>query len=691
MSTALWEQACSRLDAAVRRRLASQAGLDITVAPLGGRDELVVSEVRLADGSADRSDRGPLVARDGLAGSDSRSAGQSGRPSPDGRDELVVLDGRLADEAAVQPDRRLTASRPIPIHLTGRYVIVGPLDHGTCARCLARRWQRSRDLVVREALELGTGSTPTGEPPQVTDFGAETVAAVIAQHLADRPQHTLGDPPRYPFVYQVDLETLAILRVRLVTDPACPDCGPATRTAAGPAPVLDLQPAPRSRPGSFRVGDLDDYDLPVDALVNTVCGTLGRGVVPELDLPTTASVFGTISERVQSNLYEVFWGGHADTYGHSFRIGILEGLERYAGLAPRGRPPALVAALDDLAEPALDPRLCGMYAPAHYALHPETEQFSSRRAIPWVQGYSLRDDRPILVPKVLTYYHSEPRVERFVQECSNGCASGGSLAEAVLYGLMEVVERDAFLLAWYSGAALPELDPHTSRRAETRQLVERLAMYGYQARFFDTRMAFPVPVITAVAVRTTPGLGALSFGAGASFDPEEALSAGLAEIATDALRSRRRTERGEAGLREMAADFDKVLALHDHSALYGLPEMAVHAAFLLDRPDRKLQPLAEAFPDDPATNKNPEGDPTGDIRDDLARCVGVLAAAGFDTIAVDQTTPEQRDLGLHTASVIVPGLVPIDFGWSRQRVLHLPRLAAVTGATTPHLAPHPFP
>ncbi|MEK8143591.1 YcaO-like family protein [Streptomyces sp. M10(2022)] len=43
---------------------------------------------------------------------------------------------------------------------------------------------------------------------------------------------------------------------------------------------------------------------------------------------------------------------------------------------------------------------------------------------PWVHGYSLRDERPVLVPEVLTYYHAPGLENRFVQESSNGCASG---------------------------------------------------------------------------------------------------------------------------------------------------------------------------------------------------------------------------------------------------------------------------
>lgn len=70
-------------------------------------------------------------------------------------------------------------------------------------------------------------------------------------------------------------------------------------------------------------------------------------------------------------------------------------------------------------------------------------------------------------------------------------------------------------------------------------------------------------------------------------------------------------------------------------------------------------------------------------------------------VVVDQTLPEQRALGLHTVKVLVPGLIPIDFGWSRQRARHMPRTRTAlreaglrdTDLTADGLnpAPHPFP
>jgi len=327
----------------------------------------------------------------------------------------------------------------IPVHFTGRHVIVGPFGGQACARCLARRWQRIRDPLIRDALEIGGPTHAAGTPPQLTDFAVDAAAALLQQLLDEAPDAE-------PFIHQIDLLEARVLRTRLMADPDCPECAfPGGRTTW--APIRELPPAPRSKPGSSRVQDADAFDLPADALVNPVCGVLGQGTVSELDLPTTSSVLGVIAERAGGRLYEVFWGGHRDTYRRSLRTGVLEGFERYAGLRPRGLEPPLVAAFDELAEPALDPRECGMYAPEFYEQDPDTKPFAPDRKIPWVRGYSLRDDREILVPLVLTYYHCEPHAERFVQQCSNGCASGGSLAEAVLFGLLELIERDAFLLA----------------------------------------------------------------------------------------------------------------------------------------------------------------------------------------------------------------------------------------------------
>jgi ribosomal protein S12 methylthiotransferase accessory factor len=635
-----WNGSCQALAASIRRELgrlrgAGRGDCHVTVAPLGVRDELA---------SAD--------------------------PVPDVRE------------------------RTVPVFLAGRIAIVGPFPpHGPfspqghrvtgCPRCLARRWQLNRPDALRDGIERGAGTAAAGVPPFLTGFATTMLAAFIAARL-DRE-----DADRYPFVYVFDLATGTMSRTRFVADADCPCCGD-QRIDTPEAALVTIEPSPKR--AGFRLRPLSDLDLPMDALVNPVCGMVGAHATPMLTLPTTAMVTSSFAKRSDQTLYEIHWGGHANSFETSRLVGVIEGLERYAGVSPRGRRTAVRASLTELGDVALDPRGCGVYSEAFYATSGSVQPFNPERPIDWVWGFSLRDTRPILVPIVLTYYHCAPRSERFVQACSNGCASGSSLVEAIYFGLSEVVERDAFLLAWYGQLALPEIDPMTSARSATRIMVDRLRMCGYRARFFDATTALRMPVVVAAAQRLDAGLGALCFGAGAGVDPEEALGAALDEIATDALFLRSRTEYARPALEAMAADFNLVRELHDHPILYGLPAMAGYANFLLGpRPEGQPPLLA-------VSALRPPSEPNADLADDVRACVASISAEGFDVIVVDHTSPEQRGMGLYTASVLVPGLLPIDFGWQRQRALTMPRLhtAASRGpgtrsAVRVNPAPHPFP
>lgn len=628
---------------------------------------------------------------------------------------LSVLGTR--DGLTLAPDQRTSNphedGQAVPVHLYGHQVVVGPFPAGAgsapgalpssaqgsaqgaapCARCLARRWQAVRSTALRDALERGGPTVASGNPPWAVPFAADLIAAVVVAGLADAAS---GRGHRYGTVHLVDLERLRVQRYPLVPDSGCPACAEVladSADAAWPMPTAEPKPAPQV----FRGRPIDAYELPVAAFVNPVTGMLGASVAPDLCSVSTSATLGCFTVRSDDYLDDCFWGGHTAGYGVSTTVGLLEGLERFAGMRPRAKATVVHATYAELGDQALDPRVCGGYSEDFHRREPALRPFAVDRPIPWVWGYSLRDRRPVLVPEILAYFHTEGEgAARFVQDSSSGCASGGGLAEAAYHGLMEVVERDAFLIAWYGQAELPELDPYSSARPGTREMVDRLALYGYRVRLFDTRITFPVPVVTAVAQRRDGALGTLAFGAGAGLDPEAAVAGGLCEIATDAVKLGRMARHEYQRLHAMTLDHTRVAGLHDHPLVYGLPQMARHADFLLarDRGDREVRSLAEAF-----GSSGPA--PSRDLVEDLRRCVEVVAAAGFDVVVVDQTSPEQRALGLHAVKVIVPGLVPIDFGWHRQRARHLPRVRTAlreAGLRDHDLrddelnpGPHPFP
>ncbi|WP_326705447.1 TOMM precursor leader peptide-binding protein [Streptomyces cyaneofuscatus] len=625
-------------------------------------------------------------------------SGHSGRslPAP-----YVVPLGAADTLGFGHPDPYADTRPAADVQLTSRAVLIGPWGGGpsgaACGQCLAMRWQRLRSRSEREALELGHEPRGAVHWPVLTAYAVDAVWATYSALFTGRRSNPDATPAdrALPQVTRIDLATLATATFPLLPEPLCPACVvevPDTAEAAR----MELGPTPKPDPDGYRLRTLDSYPLPTAALANPVCGALGSDTWINPASTTTAPVAGTHFVRGYAGLNDVTWSGQANRYATSRTLAYLEGLERYAGTHRRRGTSPVVDSYRNLAEQgqALNPADCGFYAPETYASDPLVSPFDPDRAIPWVWGHSLRDDAPILVPARLAHYSAGVDADNFVFECSNGCATGGSPEEAILFGLLELVERDAFLLAWYGRARLTAIDLATATTPAVRSMLDRAALHGYDVHAFDTRMDLAVPVVTALAVRRDGGHGTLSFSAAAGFDPADTVEAALSEVLTYIPHlpyqvAERRTE-----LEAMEQDFSKVLHLKDHAQLYGLPSMVRHAAEYLE-PEAVL-PLEEVFAD-----WQPLRPRTGDLLDDLRCLRDQLTDCGYDVIAVDQTTPEQHRMGLHTVSTTAPGLLPLDFGWTRQRALHMPRLRTALRAAGRRAddlpeaeikaVPHPFP
>lgn len=641
-------------------------------------------------------DHGPLVtARRHLeAAFATRCAGKAGLPPA----VISSLGGRSAAERPAEPG---TASATV--HLTADSILIGPWAARSadppCGQCVQLRWQRLRSRSEREALENGASPVATGRWPALTSFVLDAAWALYlevrgqdrrpaASAFADGWQR----PPdlEYAQVSRLDLETLAVLTVPILRDPLCPSCHP-DESVTPPAP-LELRSRPKPAPATFRGRSFDEYAFASAALANPVTGVLGSGTWVDVSSSTTAPVAGSVFMRSYAGLNDVTWSGQANSFDTSRHLAFLEGLERYAGAHRRDRRDPVVASYSDLGDSAIDPRSNGTYTPETYRADPLVEPFDPDREIPWVWGHSLRDGRAVLVPVRLVHYAAGLARDNFAFECSNGCAAGSSLEEAALFGLLELVERDSFLLAWYGGAHLPELDLSTCGLSDVHAMINRAHLLGYDVHAFDNRVDLDIPVVTALAVRRDGGLGTYSFAADASLDVNAAIEGALSEVLTYVPHLPGQVAAGWDELAGMVHDFDRVRRLTDHARLFGMPAMAPHGRRYLCSP--RVEGLVETY----GANLSPT---STDLVDDLAHVVDELAKAGHDVIMVDQTAPEQAAIGLRNVAMIVPGLLPIDFGWARQRALTMPRLRTAfrtAGWRATDLAddeinrvPHPFP
>jgi ribosomal protein S12 methylthiotransferase accessory factor len=621
-----------------------------------------------------------------------------------GTQRELVFDLGLLDVigSAYQPESEATREYVYPLRFTTQSILLGPLyqagQSGPCPRCLERRWLVNRGEEEQQALQESVDVRLTGSYPAFALILRENMQAIVEFALADVPAYAGGpaDPSTSAqgWFYVLHPGSLKLERRLLLADSLCPICARKEPDQALTA-MLELVSRPKTGVLNYRITNLLDYPLPEKGYINPESGLLGKGGYVELKHTVTAPVMGSYHPFTEKRIHTIGWGGHTTMFRSSRRVGLLEGLERYCGQASRQKQSLVFDSYENLAPHALDPRICGYYDPDVYQSLPDLTPPSPQIKMHWIWGYSLRTRKPLLVPEQLAYYGVRAQQDAcFVKDTSNGCATGSCLEEAILHGLLELIERDTFLIHWYAKLTAPRIDPWNSRNPRTLRLLDRLERLGYDIYLMDTRLDIPVPTIVGVAVRRGDELGKLTLAAGASLDPEEAISTALCELAAYVPDMPDRVRARHAELQELARDFSKVQLMEQHMMLYGLPEMVQHAEFLLQSPE--VVALDEIY-----AGWNEEKPRGLDLLTDLQYIVNWIIDLGIDVIVVDQTAPELRGTGLRVVKVLVPGLVPIDFGWKKNRVVGLPRMRTVPrtsgyretdfALTELNLTPHPFP
>lgn len=614
----------------------------------------------------------------------------------------------VSDSWSVGTDRAepvvRTAAAPcphLPVRVEIRQLLVGPMEmpgNQGCAACLELRRRRTRENPERHDALVAQHGDELGRRPSgwVTGLAGSTVGSLVADECR-RLLEPSGVPRTESAVFVMDLASLSVVLHSFLADPLCPRCGRLPEDGRELADIV-LRARPKLGPTTYRVRDLGgEVDALEDTYIDAQCG-----MVSSLVSGTYGGVAVSIAaSRCRPHDASEPGFGRASTFPEARLTALLEALERFGGAAPGGRYPAVVASYEQVAEHAVDPRAFGLHPDKSYRL-PEFgfQPFAPSSPARWIWGYSFERAAPVLVPEGAAFWHTHPetRLRPFFFEISNGCALGSCLEEAVLHGLLEVIERDAFLMTWYSSLALPRIDLRGAPSREVRLVSSVIsADTGCEVLAFDTTMEHGVPSVWVMAVHPDDHVETAKMicSAAAHLDPEKAVVSALNELGP-ARASLDDTFPGEsARAREMLDDPLQVQTMTDHSLLYGAYEAFARLDFLTG------SSAARDLGDMTASVEGAwrDADLTKDLRDVIDR----LGASGMDVIVVDQTTPEHRLAGLHCVKVLVPGSLSMTFGHQHRRTDGISRLDHVPGLVdtsagrpaearsglNPH--PHPFP
>ena len=578
------------------------------------------------------------------------------------------------------------------VGMSGALAFVGPWtpDASTgCARC-AGLWR----------LDVEGDTAPDRGEPAAFPLWANAFAL-----LADAAAH---DPADLRLALTaLDCRTGEVTRHTFVPHPDCAHCFPdgVGLDGSGASDVPRAPGEPDLDTPSPLVGDaLRTRRMDRDAL---------RARLLDFRFGPAAHVYRDEESPLALMTCEAVAPGHTRReggYGRSTRFSdseipaFLEGVERVTGGHRHNGAPTVVGCHADLADDAVDPARLGLHEPEWYG-HPAFDlvPYAPDVRTSWVWGWSTLERRRVLVPEHVAYWHAGTEDTRFLYESSNGCAVGGTLEEAVLYGLCEVVERDAFLLAWYSRTRLREIDAAAGADPRLAHLTDLLDERGLRLRVLDLTSDLGVPtalaMVTAREEAVRSGLApALSLATGTHPDPGRAIMAAVEETATNALMYpkwvRMRESVGVERCRPMLDDFTLVRTLDDHTGMHGLWEARPHWEFL-DSPTGTVS--AEEFADG-----RPSSFAGADLTAVLRERLDAVHALGLDVIVVDQSSAPYADAaGVRSVKVIVPGALPMTFGHTHRRTRSLDRLtraSALFDGGVPwerhgqvHPVPHPFP
>jgi ribosomal protein S12 methylthiotransferase accessory factor len=621
-------------------------------------------------------------------------------------DVVTAVGSAYADEAIRRANQEVHRYGPLLLSVqvelgkiaVGPLVVSGEPGCYLCARIRAhdaREAGSERDRVLwanlRESAATVDGTAACGTRQAGLGAAAHMVGGLVGDEIAAlRAGQSLRCRDA---VLVVDTETLATRRHLFLPVPECLVCGSLPDDTPDRAVITLRQPAERLTTAGSPASPARRHQALLSRYVDDRLGLIAR---VGTDLGGPAVTAGAPVSR--TGRHTSYGWGRMPGRASAEALAILEALERFGGLSPQGKRTVVHAAFADLGpERAVDPVSLGLPDVPPLV---DSEDYTSAvhdTEVGWVYGYSFRRQQPVLVPQSYAYYgvRDDPR---FAYECSNGCALGGTIEQAILHGLLEVAERDAFLMTWYARLPVPRLDPRSVDDPTTRLIIDAVEdETGMRLHVFDTTTTEGIPSLWLAFVDEDghDDWPKAYFGAAANLDPERALRSAVLECSVGATRSRRTHHDADrlARAREMLTDPDRVLEMEHHAQLYALPEAWSRLDFLYQRDE--IHTFAEAF--SAATRRRAPRDPADELREALDRYLAV----GLDVIVVDQTAPEHRVADLHCVKVIVPGMLPMTFGHRFRRAANLPRLRTAPvrlgyrdlplteDDINPH--PHPFP
>jgi len=278
--------------------------------------------------------------------------------------------------------------------------------------------------------------------------------------------------------------------------------------------------------------------------------------------------------------------------------------------------------------------------------------FDVEGEIEWTPVWSLTRETVRYLPTAYCYYLYPCNCDQeSCVSCSNGSAAGNCIEEAILQGVLELVERDAVSLWWYNRVRRPGVDLESFQEPYLGRLKVFLNARGRDLWALDLTSDLGIPAFVALSRRTEGSTEQIMFGFGAHLDPKVGLLRAVTEL-----------NQMLVPLIETSQD-EVPTHITDRETVEWL-----RTAKLADQP--YLVPAEGPL----RTYSTYPRCWTDDLKEDILVCKSRVEQCGLEMLVLDQTRAE---IGMPVVKVLVPGLrhfwarfapgrlydVPVKLGW----------------------------
>ena len=276
-----------------------------------------------------------------------------------------------------------------------------------------------------------------------------------------------------------------------------------THRVIAPSKTIEINQDKLKTAGITRIADITDLD--------------------RIGLPIYTAIRPTAEEGAVS-----IYGGKGISKDHAKASAMMEGFERYSA-EKQDCDETITASLDEISDLGnyIDP--VSLNLPKDFK-----KEVINLMQLEWSISKDIISGEDYYIPTNAVYhpYIHDNQVQSLFKSNTNGLASGNILEEAILHGMLEVIERDAWSIFELTHKNYAQIDLDSIESETVNDVIEKFESEGIKIKLMDFTADVKIPTIAASADDTvTKDAGLLTLGMGTHLDPEVAVLRALTEVA----------------------------------------------------------------------------------------------------------------------------------------------------------------